>query len=549
MPLPRYPVPSAPSAVPALGPASGADGAAVRLCVIDLGTNSFHAIVFDAFPDGTFATVDRLKEVVQLGEGGFREHRLTEAAQQRGLAALKQIRAMADGYGVADYVACATSAVREAENGGEFIERVRDEVGLYVRTITGETEAELIHRAVRQEVDLSEPSLLVDIGGGSAEFILADRHGAHFAASLKLGAARMTEQFVTTDPVSGPEFRRLRAHLRKELGPVFRAAHERGVRRVVGSSGTLQTIAAMAAAAYGEAGQIYGHVYDAVNIRRITKSLMRSDRAQRLATPGMQERRVDQIVAGAILFDVVLKDLGIRRFEVSPNALREGIVIDFVEHNFKWIRRLAPYRSVRRRSVYDLAIRMRWDEAHARHVARMALVLFDATEPLHERGEHERELLEYAAVLRDVGYAISRRGHHKHSLYVIKNADLRGFAPDEVAVIANVARYHRAGLPGEQHADYARLSEADRRLVNELAALLRLANGLDRSHFQNVTHLDVVLTAETLRLRVQTKADPQLDVWAARRGASLFRRTFGRHVVVEMEEEVPLQPLAPPSPS
>jgi exopolyphosphatase/guanosine-5'-triphosphate,3'-diphosphate pyrophosphatase len=536
MPAPVYPVSSDPTAT--LDPQPGGDGEApdaIRICVIDIGSNSFHAILFDAFPDGTFETVDTLKEMVKLGEGGFRSHRLTEEAQQRGLDALHLIREMADGYGVSDYVACATSAVREASNGGEFIERVKDETGIYIRTITGETEATLIYKAVRHAVDLSEPALLVDIGGGSTEFIVADREEVYLARSLKLGAARMTEEYITTDPVAGPEFRALRAHIRKELGPVFREAHERGIRRVVGSSGTLKNIAELASAAAGEAGTYFDYVFDAANIRRVTKLLMRSDHDQRLATPGVQEKRVDQIVAGAILIDVVLKDLGIRRFEVSPDALREGIVIDFVERNYKWIRRLAPFHSVRRRSVYDLAIRLRWDEAHARHVARLALRLFDATGELHGRGERERELLEYAAVLRDVGYAVSRRSHHKHSLYVIKNADLKGFTPDEVAVIANVARYHRAGLPSPRHADYDRLTAEQQRLVDELASLLRLANGLDRSHFQNVIHLTADLNDDRLDLSVQTKADPQLDVWAAERGGGLFRRTFDRRVVVHAE--------------
>jgi exopolyphosphatase/guanosine-5'-triphosphate,3'-diphosphate pyrophosphatase len=537
MPVPVHPASSsAPTINEFDAPRGDGDAApdAIRLCVIDIGSNSFHAIVFDAFPDGTFETVDTLKEMVKLGEGGFRNHELTEAAQQRGLVALQQMREMADGYGVTDYVACATSAVREASNGGEFIERVRDETGIYIRTITGETEATLIYKSVRHAVDLSEPALLVDIGGGSTEFIIADRERAHLAQSLKLGAARMTEEFVTTDPVDETEFRALRAHVRKMLGPVFRQAHEMGIRRVVGSSGTLKNIAELTAAAAGEAGAYFDYVFDAVNVRRVTKLLMTSDRARRLAMPGIQEKRVDQIVAGALLIDVVLKDLGIKRFEVSPDALREGIVIDFVERNYKWIKRLAPFQSVRRRSVYDLAIRLHWDEAHARHVARLALQLFDATEPLHGRGEGERELLEYAAVLRDVGYAVSRRSHHKHSLYVIKNADLKGFTSDEVAVIANVARYHRAGLPTTRHADYARLPEEQQRLVDELAALLRLANGLDRSHFQNVIHLDADVTDDALRLTVQTKSDPQLDVWAAERGAGLFRRTFGRPVAVDV---------------
>ncbi|MEM1043796.1 MAG: Ppx/GppA phosphatase family protein [Bacteroidota bacterium] len=531
MPAPAYPAATSPPVLPAESQGDGAPEA-IRLCVIDIGSNSFHSVVFDAFPDGTFEIVDKLKEMVRLGEGGFRAHHLTDEAQQRGLDALRKIRQMGDRDGVADYVACATSAVREADNGGAFIERVRAETGLYVRTISGETEAELIYKAVRQAVDLSEPSLLVDIGGGSTEFIVADREGARFAASLKLGAARLTEEFVTTDPVSKPEFRALRAHVRDEIAPVFEAARTAGVRRVVGSSGTLQNIAALAASASGEAGQIFDYVFDALTIRRVTKTLMTSGRAQRLATPGIQEKRVDQIAAGATLIDVVLKDLGIRRFEVSPDALREGIVIDFVERNYKWIKRLAPFHSVRRRSVYDLAIRLRWDEGHARHVTRLALALFDATTSLHGRGEGERELLEYAAVLRDVGYAVSRRSHHKHSLYIIKHADLKGFAPDEVALVANVARYHRAGLPSPRHADYAALPDHHRRLVDELAALLRLANGLDRSHFQNVIHFDAALADGELYLDVQTKADPQLDIWAARRGAGLFERTFGLPVVV-----------------
>lgn len=514
---------------------SAGDPAALRLCVIDLGTNSFHAVVVDARPDGTFEAVERVREMVKLGEGGFVAHRLTEEAQARGLAALQRIHAWAKGLGATEFVASATSAIREARNGGEYLERIREATGLYVRTITGEAEARLIYRAVAQVVDLSEPTLLVDIGGGSAEFIVADRDGPHFFASLKLGAARMTEQFITSDPVSASEFRALRAHFRKELGPVFRAAHEHGVRRVVGSSGTLENIALANAAAHAEPGRIFGYAFEALNVRRITKMLMTSERAQRLGVPGIEAKRVDQVVAGAMLIDVVLKDLGIRRFEVSPAALREGLVIDFIERNYKWLRRLAPFRSVRRRSVYDLAMRLRWDEAHVRHVARLALQLFDATAELHGRSEAEREWLEYAAVLRDVGYAISRHSHHKHSLYIIKHADLRGFRPDEVLLIANVARYHRAGLPSPRHSDFARLGAEQQRLVSELAALLRIANGLDRSHSQGVVQLEANLRPERLRLRVRTKADPQLDVWAARRGSRLFRRTFGLPVEVTAE--------------
>lgn len=519
--------------VSAVDPPAIAPRNAVRLCIIDLGTNSFHAIVVDAFSDGTFETVDKQKVMVKLGEGAMVQHALTAEARQRGLDALAGLADWAHGLGAEDVVARATSAIREAANGGAYIEEIRQATGIYVQVISGETEANLIHQAVRQAVDLSEPTLLVDIGGGSTEFIIADREGASGMTSLKLGAARLTEMFVTTDPVARHEFTALRAHIRGEVAPVLAAARASGVERVVGSSGTLLAIATATAAAYGEPNRIHDYVFGAAGVRRVTKSLMQGDHAARLATPGISAKRVDQIVAGAAVIDVVLKDLQIKRFEASPVALREGIVIDYIAQNYQWLRRLAPYQSLRRRSVHDLAMRLGWDEPHVRHVTRLALLLFDATRPLHGFGQPERELLEYASLLRDTGYAINRRGHHRHSYYVIRNADLRGFSPDEVAVIAHVARLHRAGRPSEKHPDYARQPGPLRELITRLAAILRLANGLDRSHFQNVVQLDTALENDTLRLTIHTRADSQLDLWAGRRGADLFGRVFGCHVILD----------------
>ena len=508
---------------------------AVRLCVIDLGTNSFHAIIVDAFPDGTFAVLDRLKEMVKLGEREFAEHRLTDEAMERGMNALLQIKALADDWGVSAFIACATSAIREATNGGAYMDRIRRETGIVVRPIAGETEARLIYDAVRHAVDLTEPSLLIDIGGGSTEFTVADAHGAHHMESLPLGAQRLTEQFVTTDPVNRAEFRALREYIREQIDEVIQAARAQHVRRVVGSSGTLLSIAQVVNSAYGNAeAPAHEQTFDAAHVRAITKQIMESDRATRVATPGITERRADQIVAGAILLDVVLKDLGIERFVVSPDALREGIVLDYVGRELKWIRRLAPYRSRRRQSVYELAMRLRFDQTHAEHVTALALQLFDAAEPLHRRGEEARELLEYAAVLHDIGYAISRRNHHKHALYIIQEADLQGFTPEEKAIVANVARYHRAGVPKPTHMDFQRLDREQQRLVLELSAFLRLANGLDRSHLRNVARLLPVLTEEAFVVTLYTRADPSLDVWAAQQGGELFEAVFGKPVQVQV---------------
>ena len=509
----------------------------VRLCVIDLGTNSFHTIIVDAYANGTFTALDRLKEMVRLGEQGLGAHRLSEAAMQRGMQALRRIRLLAEGWQVSEYLAYATSAVREADNGGDFIRRVQETLGLHIRPISGGMEAELIYKGVRRAVDIPEPALLVDIGGGSTEFVVGTSREMHYAGSLKLGAARMTERYVHTDPVAGKDLKALRAHYRTLLRPVYAAARAHGVREIIGSSGTLQNLALICLDRQG--ADPAHHIFDARAFRKVARSLIRSSRADRVAMPDLDEKRVDQVVAGAVLIDVLLKDLPIERLRISTNALREGMVLHFIEENNQRLALLAPFVDVRHRSVYELGFRCQWEERHARQVAALALHLFDACAALHGLGPVEREWLEYAALLHDIGYHISHRSHHKHSLYLIQHADLRGFQPGEVAVIANAARYHRRSFPKKTHPDYMALPPAHRRVVRQLASFLRLAEGLDRSHFQNVTALRTRLTGKALHLAIRTRGDPELEHWGVRHEATLFEHTFRRRIVLDGVGEVP----------
>jgi exopolyphosphatase/guanosine-5'-triphosphate,3'-diphosphate pyrophosphatase len=519
-------------------PSPPAEGAGelhpVRVCVIDLGTNSFHTIIVDAFPNGVFNVIDRMKDMVRLGERGLTAHHLTDAAMERGVQALKRIRLLAEGWGVTEYMAYATSAVREAENGGDFITRVKEEVGIRIRPISGKLEAKLIYKGVRRAMDLPEPALLVDIGGGSTEFIVGTSREVFYAESLKLGAARMTERFVRSDPVEKKEFKALRAHYRDALRPVFEAARAHGVREIIGSSGTMENLAAVFLRLREEGGRsIYHERFDAKAFRAATKRIMRSTRAERLALGVIDEKRIDQVVAGAMLIDVLVKDLPVARLRISPNALREGMVVHFIERNDERLRRLAPFTNARRRSVHELGFRFRWEQEHARQVTALALQLFDACRPLHDLDERAREMLEYAALLHDIGYHISHRSHHKHSLYLIRNADLRGFRMDEIDVIANVARYHRRSLPKKSHEAFVALPAEQQRLVRKLASFLRIAEGLDRSHYQNVSGLSTRLTGEALHLTLATKGDPELEVWGALHARDMFEDTYGLRIEVE----------------
>lgn len=531
-----------------------ANGAAapIRVCVIDLGTNSFHAVIVDAHPNGSFQVVDRMKEMVRLGKHGLEANPLPDEAMDRGMRALKRIHLLARGWDTHEFLAFATSAIREAANGGEFIRRVKRELGLRIRPISGEQEADLIFQGVRRAVEMPSPTLLIDIGGGSVEFIVVVKGERVYATSLKVGAARMTERFVTTDPIRPEEREAMEEHFTEVLQPVFEVCETYEVDRIVGSSGTMKTLARVAADERDNGQRtIFQQTFSLAEVREALDWVIQSRADQRLAHAAIDPKRVDQIGAGAVLLDTICDHLPqVQHLEVSPNALREGMVVHFMDTNYTRIQQMAPFRDPRRRSVHELGYRFQWEESHAQHVAATATLLFDVCRPLYEGPASDVELLEYAALLHDVGYLLSHDTHEKHSQYLIQNADLQGFQPEEVTVMALVARYHRGAPPNDTDEHYAALSDRDQRRVRQLTALLRIAEGLDRSHFQNVVAVRARLSAEVLRILVATKGDPQLEVWSGTREGALFESEFGRAVDVKptsIEAQSTLQQQPPVS--
>ncbi len=515
------------------GPASP-----MRVCVIDLGTNSFHALIVDAHPNGSYQVVDRLKEMVRLGRHGLDANRLPEDAMERGLKALKRIKLLAEGWDAREYLSFATSAIREAVNGGEFIRRAREELDLRVRPINGEQEAQLIFQGVSRTEDFAEPSLLVDIGGGSVEFIVVDEDKNVFDTSLKIGAARMTERFVTTDPMSEDEQAQLRAHFKSELDGVLAACREHGVTTIVGSSGTMKSLARVTQEQFGgENGSVFQQSFPVEDVRATLRWVMQASASEREAHPAIEPKRVDQIGAGAVLVDTLCAGLpSVRHVKVSPNALREGMVVHFIDTNYARLQRMASFRDPRRRSVHEIAYRFKWEEAHAQHVAATATFLFDLCRPLYEGPASDAELLEYAALLHDLGYLIAHDEHNEHSRYLIEHAELQGFRPEEVLIMGLVAHYHRGPFPEPSDEGFGRLSHSQQQRVRQLAGLLRVAEGLDRSHFQNVVALRARLTEDALHIFLATKGDPQLEVWAAQEQGTLFESVFDRLVHVEPTE-------------
>jgi exopolyphosphatase/guanosine-5'-triphosphate,3'-diphosphate pyrophosphatase len=519
----------------------------MRIAAIDLGSNSLHMVLVDIDQAGTFRVVGREKEMVRLGERGLGKGRLSAAAMKRAEEVLRKYKRLTQSARADKVLAVATSAVREARNGEDFLERIGRELDIWPRAIAGEEEARLIYLAALHSIHLEgRRALVVDIGGGSVELALGRGDALGLAVSEKIGVLRMSEEFVQSDPISTRHDSRLVKHLDRVLKPHVAAVRAEGFDTVIGTSGTVLALGALALERGGEVPDTLHHATVAASeIHSLRKWLSAMDVKARLKVPGLDESRADIIVAGAIILDTLLQRLGARELVLCEWALREGLLLDYIHQHPRTLARAEAYPDVRRRSVIGLAERCGYHARHARKVSQLALELFDGTARRHQLGADHRSLLEYAALLHDIGHHISYLGHHKHTYYLIKNGGLRGFTPREVEVVANVARYHRRTPPRKKHPAFAALPREDRRAVEVMSAHLRLADALDRSHRQVVKGLSVRSRGGLLRVQAHATGDASLELWGAPRRAELLARVLDMDVKVEIAAPPAAAPAAP----
>ena len=506
----------------------------MRIAAFDLGSNSFHLLVVDAHPDGTFVPLIKEKDMLRLGDAVGREGRIPDALADRAVATVERFRKLSVGAGTEEIHARATSALREAENGGEVVDRMASEAGVKVRVISGKEEAQLIFEAVRAAVVIDPgPAWCLDLGGGSLEVMVGDRSGLQLAASVQLGVARLSAELVTGDPYTSDDVRRLEKRVTSVLAPLADdVAHLRPA-MAVGSSGTFCDLGRMVAA------RNTGSVPKSVNqfsfsrdeLLPLHKELLAMRSSERSGLPGLEAKRADIIPTGSIVLLTAMELFGFDRLTLSEWALREGIVLDAIPRHeaADWS---GDPRAIRASSVLQLARRCNWDEGHSRQTARLALDLFDQTSTLHGLGAEDRELLEHAGLLHDIGEHVSTESHHKHSAYLIQHGRLRGFTPGEVDFVAALARAHRGGGPKPSHEPFASLDREARDRVTRLAAILRVADGLDRGRAGHVSGIEVAVNGSQARLVVRSEGDIAIELWGARRKRELFERVFKRRLNV-----------------
>jgi exopolyphosphatase/guanosine-5'-triphosphate,3'-diphosphate pyrophosphatase len=514
------------------------------VATIDIGSNSIKLLVARLDPEDPdhYDEILREKEMIRLAQETLTTGVLSEEAMADGVDCVQRFAALARASGAGRITAVATCAVREAENGPEFLKRLRKETGIRAVAISGEEEARLTMRAVRLDLPAScDPLLVVDIGGGSTELAAASGDAIELAESLDLGAVRLTERFVRSEPISPKDEKRLVRTIRSRLKKLKKPVRKTRFRTAVGTSGTILALGGIARALRGRAREGAGHLSVArEDLARAVKLLRKTSLKEKARIPGLEPERRDIITAGGILLLEIMEAFGIGTLLVSERSLRDSLVLESPSAS-----RPGDERDARRASVERLARRSGGTDGHAARVRDLAVRLFDLTHSLHQLTPLEREWLEYAAILHDVGLSIAYQRHHHHSYYLIAHGALKGFSRDEVEVIAQVARYHRKGLPSEKHQPFRRLDPWKKPVVEKLSALLRLADGLDRTHQGNVLDVALEIRRKKVLVTASARGPADLEIWGAREKGDLFEKVYGKRIVLRLRRARARVPAAP----
>jgi exopolyphosphatase / guanosine-5'-triphosphate,3'-diphosphate pyrophosphatase len=502
-----------------------------RIAAIDVGSNSIRQIIADVRADGTIDVVDEMKAHPRLGRGLDASGALGPESMDLAIDALTRMAQLAKQLNATRVEAVATSAVRDAVNAEFFLARVKQATGLKLRVLRGEDEARLTFRSALAHFDLGAGrSVVLDIGGGSLELALAAEGVVDRLASLPLGAIRLTERYA---PESNPRgLRKLRKRVRREIKDIVSSRDWRGA-RVIGSGGTFTNLAGIYLQRQGifSAKSVQGTVIPRVDVEHILDWLAEMNLEERRSTPGVNPDRADIIVAGIAVIAEVLARVEARDLLISRYGIREGLLLE----SARVTPVVADPGEARDRSVRDLAERCHFERKHALAVQSLALKVFDAVADRLDLGLDDRRILADAALLHDVGYHINYDRHHKHSYHLILHGELLGVTPEEQVLIANVARYHRGAEPKKKQRNYGELDRPLRMRVKKLAAILRVADGLDRGHTGAVGSIKVRWLERALRITpipTRENASLRLEMWGAHRKSGLLAKVVGRPVEI-----------------
>jgi len=511
----------------------------MKLAAIDIGTNSIHMIVVQINSNLTFDVIEREKEMVKLGEGVFATNRLSDRAYKEGLEVIKRYVQLADQLGVDEIITAATSATREARNGGEFLDAIVKKTGIAPQVISGKEEARLIFLAVRQAIALhGKKALVLDIGGGSTEAVVGDEGEVLFRSSVKLGVRRLLDMIDHQGPIGKEALKVLEAHIQQVARDTISEAKQHGFSQVIGTSGTIRSLgeAALVESGHDNLQSVNAEKVPRANLEKLTKKLLKSEAEERTEVEGISSRRADAIHLGGVLLTQLLRLAEAEEITLCDASLREGLIIDYIEQYAKKGTTLPEHEDLRYRSAAQLALKFDVDLEQASHVAVLSTQLFRELSSLHTLQEYEQRILEYAALLHEVGQYISFKRYHKNSRYIIKHSRLRGFTNEEILLTGHVARYHRKAIPSKSQKKYRKLNKRQRNVVDVLAGILRIAVGLNTTKNQLVRDVHCQITKKEIRITPSGASTLDIELWAADRNNKVLEAALDRKIKIELSD-------------
>src|SRR6185369_4001658 len=516
-------------------------GSLLKFAAIDIGSNSIKLIVVDAAASDSFAVLAREKEVVRLGHETLTKGVLSPEAIERAITCIQRFRTAAEVRQTEEIVAVATASVREAKNSSQFIRQVGKATGIRVDILSGVEEARLIGLAAsRGCANRGAINMNIDIGGGSTEISLF-RDGTPISPfSVRVGAVRLTERYLKSDPPKPKQLESLKSEVYAAFQRPARELRNAKWQQASGTSGTIQALGASLRADNTndtELKDLPAQPTEAeVSLSRLAQlnsNLAVMDQTERRALHGISSQRSEIIIAGGCIMEAAMRALGINSLRTCDWALREGVIIDYLQEREDEAGPLIPdFADQKLRQVHAVGRRFGYEETHARQVAKLAEQIFDCLSETEQLSRHQRTLMLAGALLHDIGYHIAHESHQRHALYLILNSELTGFSEVERSVIANIARYHRSALPKERHREYAALNAADRESVCKLGAIVRLADALDRSHDSRVSGVHCRVGPDTIHLQLESNSDCQNEMVEIERKKDLFELAFQRELIV-----------------
>ncbi|WP_445627188.1 Ppx/GppA phosphatase family protein [Nostoc sp. DSM 114167] len=521
------------------------------IAAIDLGTNSLHMVVVKIDPTlPAFSIIAKEKETVRLGDRNLTTGELKPEIIEKAIAALRRFQEVAKTINAETIIAVATSAVREAPNGKDFLHTIETELGLSVNLISGQEEARRIYLGVLSGMEFNnQPHTIIDIGGGSTELILGDSQQARILTSTKVGAVRLTSELITTDPISTTEFQYLQAYARgmleRSVEEILANLESGESPRLVGTAGTIETLAMIHAREKSGVipSTLNGYQFSLKDLQELVNRLRKLSNSERAEIPGMPEKRPEVILAGAVILQEAMTLLGSESVTVCERSLREGVIVDWMLTHGLIEDKLRYQSSIRERNVLKLADKYHINLEYSDRVAKFAESLFDQTQgTLHHWGTDERQMLWAAAILHNCGHYISHSSHHKHSYYLIRNGELLGYTETEIEIIANLARYHRKSPPKKKHENYqSLLTKQQRQIVSQLSAILRLAVALDRRKIGAVAQVQCEYYSQLRQVNLlifptQSDDDCALELWSLDYKKEVFEEEFGVKLVASLEK-------------